>query len=172
MRATAYAEARICWGAATFVQNLAGEPIMAPEPRPVDWGPPPLEASQRQLRFSCIASPRLLRRRARPGGRRNSCPYRSRRRRASAISPAGGSADAFAVGSPTGTKPSTTRIHPLVSSPPAKLQRPKGVSPCGPPPTGGFAGIGQNVLPVTESAATECADGCRSEGGLLIGAPV
>ena len=41
---------------------------MAPEPRPVDWGPPPLEASQRQLRFSCIASPRLLRRRARPGG--------------------------------------------------------------------------------------------------------
>src|SRR6516225_7315101 len=68
MRATAYAEARICWGAATFVQNLAGEPIMTPEPRPVDWGPPPLEASQRQLRFSCIASPRLLRRRARPGG--------------------------------------------------------------------------------------------------------
>src|SRR5215472_12449848 len=141
MRATAYAEARICWGATTFVQNI----------------PSALEASQRQLRFSCIASPRLLRRRARPGGRRNSCPYRSAVLVASSLS---------------GTKPSTTRIHPLVSSPPAKLQRPKGVSPCGPPPWGGFAGIGQNVLPVTESAATECADGCRSEGGLLIGAPV
>src|SRR5215813_2043887 len=163
MRATAYAEARICWGATTFVQNMAGDPIMAPEPRPVDWGPPPLEASQRQLRFSCIASPRLLRRRARPGGRRNSCPYRS-----AVLVPPG----RISASSLSGTKPSTTRIHPLVSSPPAKLQRPKGVSPCGPPPWGGFAGIGQNVLPVTESAATECADGCRSEGGLLIGAPV
>src|SRR5262249_58662382 len=34
MGAPACAEARICWGAATFVQNTAGQPIMAPGPVP------------------------------------------------------------------------------------------------------------------------------------------
>src|SRR5262249_19487437 len=45
---------------------------------------------------------------------------------------------------------------PLVSSPPTKPQR-----VVRPP------GIGKNVLPVTESAATECALGCRHSGGLF-----
>src|SRR6516162_6800023 len=66
----------------------------------------------------------------------------------------GGSA---AVSSPS-LKPVTTRIHPIVSSPPTEPQR-----VVRPP------GIGKNVLPVTESAATECAFGCGSLGGLLTG---
>src|SRR5262249_35241666 len=66
-------------------------------------------------------------------------------------------AGSVAVPSPS-LKPVTTRIHPIVSSPPTEPQR-----VVRPP------GIGKNVLPVTESAATECAFGCGSLGGLLTG---
>src|SRR5262249_51447244 len=63
-----------------------------------------------------------------------------------------------AVSSPS-LKPVTTRIHPIVLSPPTEPQRfEKEVVALS-------AGTGKNVKPVTESAATECALGCRHSGG-------